>query len=288
MFEIATWYLPDRCSVKLVRAPMYLQKADIIHDKVANRYGSLLIFAMETMMTDPNKTNSFHPLLEQLRGGIVVSCQAPGDNPMRGPEIMARMARAAEMGGAVGTRVESPADIAAVMNATSIPCLGIYKVDYEGFDVRITPTLRDTEAIIATGAQMIALDATNRPRPNGETLSDSVAAIHAAGKLAFGDCATRDDLEGALAAGCDAIGTTLSGYTAESASDAPEPDLDLVAWFVTHSPVPVYAEGRYWNPQHVAAALELGAHCVVVGTAITNPMKSTSYFIDESRRLMGS
>lgn len=239
-------------------------------------------------MTSSQSVSALHPLLEQLRGGLIVSCQAAEGNPLQGPDIMARMAKAAEIGGAVGTRVEGPADITAVMEATSIPCLGIFKVDYEGFDVRITPTLRDTQAIIDTGAPMIALDATNRPRPRGELLIDSVAAIHEAGALAFGDCATRDDLEGALAAGCDAIGTTLSGYTADSLSDSPEPDLDLVAWFVTHSPVPVYAEGRYWNPRHIAAALELGAHCVVVGTAITNPMKSTSYFIEESRRLLES
>lgn len=232
--------------------------------------------------------STLHPLLEQLRGGIIVSCQAPEGNPMRGPEIMAMMAKAAEMGGAVGTRVESPADIQAVQQATSIPCLGIYKVDYEGFDVRITPTLRDTQTIIQTGVPMIALDATNRPRPHGENLIDSVAAIHAAGALAFGDCATREDLEGAIAAGCDAIGTTLAGYTAESHSDIPEPDLDVLAWFVTHSPVPVYAEGRFWNPAQVAAAFEIGALCVCVGTAITNPMKTTSYFISEAKRYLES
>ena len=239
-------------------------------------------------MSTHQDTGSLHPILAKLKGGLIVSCQAGEGNPLRGPEIMARMAQAAEIAGAVGTRVESPADINAVMAATTIPCLGIYKVDYPDSDVRITPTLDDTRAIIATGCPMIALDATNRPRPNGERLQDSVRAIHDAGLLAFGDCATRDDLEGALSAGCDAIGTTLSGYTAESATDSTEPDLDLVAWFVTHSPVPVYAEGRYWTPQQVAAALELGAHCVVVGTAITNPMKTTSYFINEAQRLLNA
>jgi N-acylglucosamine-6-phosphate 2-epimerase len=239
-------------------------------------------------MPDSRSAASLHPLLEHLRSGLVVSCQAPEDNPLHGSEMMARMAKAAELGGAVGTRANSPRDIAAVIAATSIPCLGIFKVDYPDTDVRITPTLRDTQAIIETGAPMIALDATNRPRPSGELLIDSVAAIHEAGALAFGDCATREDLEGALAAGCDAIGTTLSGYTAGSMTDSTEPDLDLLAWFITHSPVPVYAEGRYWNPGQVAAALELGAHCVVVGTAITNPMKTTNYFIEESRRLLTS
>lgn len=229
-----------------------------------------------------------HPLLEQLRGGIIVSCQAHEPNPLRGPEMMARMAQAAEMGGAVATRAESPADVRAIMAETSIPCLAIYKVDYPDSDVRITPTLADTKSIIETGASMIALDATNRPRPGGESVADSVAAIHEAGALAFGDCASREDLEGALAAGCDAIGTTLAGYTAETANDIPEPDLDLLAWFVTHSPVPVYAEGRFWNPQQVAAAFEIGAHCVCVGTAITNPMNTTRYFIEEAQRVLKS
>lgn len=239
-------------------------------------------------MSDSTGIQNTQSLLQSLRGGLIVSCQAPAGNPMRGSDVMAMMARAAEMGGAVGTRVEGPADIAAVMAVTSIPCLGIYKVDYDDSDVRITPTLRDTEAIIDTGAQMIALDATNRPRPHGELLADSVAAIHKAGLLAFGDCATREDLAGAIEAGCDAIGTTLAGYTAESAYDDPEPNLDLLAWFVTHSPVPVYAEGRFWNPEQVAAAFEIGAHCVVVGTAITNPMKTTSYFIEQTRKLLNS
>lgn len=225
-----------------------------------------------------------HPVLEQLRGGIIVSCQAHDDNPLKGPEFMAAMARAAEMGGAAGIRVDAPADTTAVLQATNIPVLALYKVDYADSPVRITPTLADTQTLVATGAHMIALDATNRPRPNGESLAESVAAIHAAGALAFGDCATREDLEGAIAAGCDAIGTTLSGYTKESATDSTEPDLDLVAYYVTYSPVPVYAEGRYWTPQQAAAALEIGAHCVVVGTAITNPMKTTAYFVSEARK----
>lgn len=239
-------------------------------------------------MRSTRKYSELHPLLEQLRGGIVVSCQATEENPMHGPDTMARMARAAEIGGAVAIRVNGPVDTPAVMSATSLPALALYKVDYDDSDVRITPTLADTRTLLGTGAPMIALDATNRRRPFGESLVDSVKAIHDAGALAFGDCATREDLEGAIAAGCDAIGTTLSGYTAESATDSTEPDLDLVAYFVTHSPVPVYAEGRYWTPQQAAAALEIGAHCVVVGTAITNPMKTTEYFVQQARKQLES
>lgn len=226
--------------------------------------------------------------ISALAGGIVVSCQAGEDNPLFGPEPMARMAMAAEKGGAVALRVNGPDDTRAVMAASSLPVLAIYKVDYPDSDVRITPTLADTQAIVETGAPFIALDGTNRPRPNGERLADSVKAIHDGGAYAFADLATRDDLAGAIEAGADAVGTTLSGYTAESASESDEPDLDLLAWLVTYSPVPVYAEGRYWTPEHVAAALEIGASFVVVGTAITNPMKITERFVNAIRREPGA
>jgi N-acylglucosamine-6-phosphate 2-epimerase len=233
-----------------------------------------------TRETSPESARPVSEAIRPLLGGIVVSCQ---DNPLFGPESMARMAMAAEKGGAVGLRVNGPDDTRAVMAASSLPVLAIYKVDYPDSEVRITPTVADSIALLETGAPFIALDGTNRPRPNGERLADSVAAIHERGALAFADLATRDDLAGAIEAGVDAVGTTLSGYTAESASDTDEPDLDLLAWLVTYSPVPVFAEGRYWTPQQASAALEIGASFVVVGTAITNPMKITERFVQATR-----
>ncbi len=238
---------------------------------------------MSTRPTPPER-REIPPAIQPLLGGIIVSCQATEENPLHGPETMARLARAAELGGAVGLRVNGAADTRAVMQATSLPVLAIFKVDYPDADVRITPTVADTRAIVETGAPFIALDGTNRPRPNGESLTDSVKAIHDHGALAFADLATRDDLDGALAAGVDAVGTTLSGYTAESLTDSDEPDLDLLAWLVTYSPVPVFAEGRYWTPEQASAALEIGASFVVVGTAITNPMKITERFVRKTRR----
>lgn len=217
--------------------------------------------------------------LEALAGGLIVSCQARPGNPLHGPETMALMARAAEQGGAVGLRVNGPDDIRAVRAVSSLPILGINKVTHGDNPVTITPTLDDALAAIDAGAEMIALDGTNRPRPNGERLAEVIAAIHARGALAFADLATRDDLPGALGAGADAVGTTLSGYTAESATESDEPDLDLVAWLAEHAPVPVFAEGRYWTPAQAAEALGRGASFVVVGTAITNPMAITSKFV---------
>lgn len=217
--------------------------------------------------------------LERLAGGLVVSCQARPGNPLHGPETMALMARAAELGGARALRVNGPADIRAVRNVTSLPVLGINKVDYDDSPVMITPTARDAIAILDAGAPMIALDGTNRFRPNGEKLRDIIDVIHDRGAIACADLATRDDLAGAIEAGADAVGTTLSGYTHESATDSDDPDLDLLAWLVKYSPVPVFAEGRFWTPDQAAEALRIGASFVVVGTAITNPMAITSRFV---------
>ena len=217
--------------------------------------------------------------LAALEGGLIVSCQARKGNPLHGPHAMALMAQAAELGGARALRVEGTADIEAVMHASQLPVMGIAKVEYDDSPVMITPTMREAKTILATGCPFVALDATSRPRPNGESLADVVAAIHAGGRLAFGDLATRDDLAGAVAAKVDAVGTTLSGYTAESARDDDAPDFDLLRWLVRHSPVPVFAEGRIWTPEQAAEALAIGASFVVVGTAITNPMAITSRFV---------
>jgi N-acylglucosamine-6-phosphate 2-epimerase len=189
---------------------------------------------------------------------------------------MALMARAAELGGARALRVNGPADVKAALEAISLPVMAIYKVEHPGSQVMITPTVDTARALLDAGADVVALDATNRPRPNGERLHDLVAAIHQAGAVAMGDLSSRDDLEGALAADIDAVGTTLSGYTGGPVPD--DPDFDLLAWLVKSSPVPVFAEGRFWTPEQVVQAFELGASFVVVGTAITNPMAITSRF----------
>ena len=222
--------------------------------------------------------------LSALHGGLIVSCQARAGNPLHGPETMALMAQAAELGGAAGLRVNGAADLHAVMQVSSIPVMAINKVEYEDSPVVITPTMRDAEAILVHEPPLVALDGTNRIRPGGERLSAIVATIHDHGALALADLATRDDLSGAVDAGADAVGTTLSGYTRESASDSDDPDFAFLSWLVKYSPVPVYAEGRLWTPGQAVEALAIGASFAVVGTAITNPMAITSRFTTALQR----
>lgn len=212
-------------------------------------------------------------------GGIVVSCQARPGNPLHGPEPMALMAQAAELGGAVALRINGPVDVAAVRKATSLPIMGIFKQDHPGSAVSITPTIASAHEVIAAGAEFVALDGTARPRPGDETLAQVVKAIHHAGAVALADLATEADLRHAVLADVDAVGTTLAGYTAESPAKGDGPDLDFLRWLVRHSPVPVFAEGRYWTPEQASEALRIGASFVVVGTAITNPMAVTARFV---------
>ena len=219
-----------------------------------------------------------HDVLSQFHGGLVVSCQARPGNPLHGPSSMAMMAQAAELGGAVGLRVNGQVDVAAVLGVSTLPVMAINKVDYPDSKVMITPTIESTEELLAAGARIVALDATNRPRPQGERLRDQIDVIHKAGAVAMGDLASIEDLPGAMAADLDAVGTTLSGYT--GGPIPAEPDFALLAELVRQSPVPVFAEGRYWTPEHVVRAFELGASFVVVGTAITNPMAITSRFVN--------
>lgn len=213
-----------------------------------------------------------------LRGGLVVSCQAQPDEPLFGADIMARLAVAAEAGGAVGIRANSPADIAAIRAVTALPIVGLSKVNVPGFDIYITPTLADAIAVGEAGADIIAIDATARPHPEGSLTSFIRRIKEATGKAVLADISTDDEALAAHDAGADFVSTTMSGYTPYSPqSDAP--DLELVRRLAPILSVPLFAEGRIATPEQARAALNAGAWAVVVGGAITRPQQITERFV---------
>ncbi|UBU12976.1 N-acetylmannosamine-6-phosphate 2-epimerase [Nonomuraea gerenzanensis] len=228
-----------------------------------------------------------HPALEAIRGRLVVSCQAYPGEPMRDPDTMCRMAQAVAAGGAAGIRAQGLEDLRRIRAALDLPLIGLWK-DGDG-DVFITPTLGHALAVAATGADIVALDGTRRPRPDGRTLARTIKAVHKrTGRLVMADVSTREEGLAAAEAGADVIGTTLAGYTpysrraggtsSEVSQAPPGPDLDLVAELAGELPVPLIAEGRYHTPEQAAEAVRLGAHAVVVGTAITHPATITRWF----------
>ena len=212
-----------------------------------------------------------------LRGGLIVSCQARADNPLHGPQFMAAMARAAEQGGAVAIRANGAADIAAIRAAVALPVIGIDKVFAEGEAVYITPSLAAAERVMAAGARIVALDCTARPR-TGEGWRAVLRRIAGAGCEGGADISTLPEGLEAEQEGATYVATTLSGYTAATRDRGPGPDLALVEALAARLSVPVIAEGRLNTPALARAALDAGAHAVVVGTMITNPREITRSF----------
>lgn len=208
---------------------------------------------------------------------LVVSCQA-ADGPMRDSATIARLAAAAVAGGAAAIRcggVGGVPDVAAVRAAVAVPVIGLTKDGSSG--VYITPTVDAALAVAAAGAEVVAFDATRRPRPDRRPLADTVDALHGVGALAMADVADLDDARAAAAAGADIIATTLAGYLAGAVPAGP--DLHLVRAVRDALPdAVVIAEGRYHHPADAGRAIAAGADSVVVGTAITDPVWITRSF----------
>ena len=220
-------------------------------------------------------------------GSVVVSCQAPHDSPFAGPNFMAAFARAAEFGGANGFRAEGLADVAAIRQISSLPIVGITKRRSGTESVFITPTFADAAAVVAAGADVVALDATERPRQDGESLPNLVRRIHEElGVPVLGDIDSVDSGITALKAGVDALATTLSGYTGGPVPEGP--DLELVRDLVALKACAVVAEGRISRPDHVEEAFTLGAHAVVIGGAITDPVQLTRRFVNRAQHAIAS
>ncbi|WOD38624.1 N-acetylmannosamine-6-phosphate 2-epimerase [Nodosilinea sp. E11] len=208
-------------------------------------------------------------ILELLRGGLVVSCQAPAESPLHRAEVIAAMAEAALLNGAVGVRIDSPDHIQAVRAGSDRPIIGLWKQVIPPSAVYITPQFHHAAAVAQAGGDIIAIDATDRPRPGDETLADLIQQIHdRLGKPVMADIDTLDNALKAIDAGADCVGTTLFGYTAATQTEAP-PGLALLQDLVQQCSVPVICEGGIASPAQARQALDLGAYAVVVGTAIT-------------------
>ena len=213
-------------------------------------------------------------ILEHLRGGLIVSCQPVPGGPMDKPEIVAAMALAALDGGASGLRIEGLANVRAVRAMTRAPIIGLIKRDLDDSPVRITPFVQDALDLAAAGVDIIAFDATDRPRP--APVEELLAAIHGASLLAMADCATAAEGRSAYGLGADILGSTMSGYTGDVVPEGP--DLELVSALAATGGF-VVAEGRYHGPAQAAQAMSHGADAVAAGSAITRTEHVTSWFV---------
>lgn len=223
---------------------------------------------------------------DKLQGKLVVSCQALEDEPLHSSEIMAKMALAAKQGGATGIRANAVQDIQAIKKEVDLPIIGIIKRDYSDSPVFITATLKEVQELLASGAEMLAIDATDRKRPNGETLEELITYVkkHAPKIQLMADTSTVEEAVQAEKLGFDCVGTTLIGYTEETRGQSLyAEDFAILKEIKEKVSIPVVAEGKLDTPELAQQALVNGADFVVVGSAITRPQLITKKFAEATQ-----
>jgi len=228
-----------------------------------------------------------YQMLELIKNGLVVSCQAQEREPLHSSFIMSKLALAAKQGGALGIRAESKPDIIAIKQEVDLPVVGIVKRDYPDSEVFITATKKEIDELLETGCEMIALDATLRDRPNGEKLADLITYVkesHPEVQL-MADISTLEDALEAEKLGVDCVSTTLYGYTNETKGcKLYENDFEFIKTILKNVSIPVIAEGNIMTPEMARTVLQQGAYSVVVGGAITRPQQITTRFVEEIKR----
>ncbi|OAB46587.1 N-acetylmannosamine-6-phosphate 2-epimerase [Paenibacillus antarcticus] len=224
--------------------------------------------------------NTDNNVLNKIKGKLVVSCQALPEEPLHSPFIMGRMAYAAYLGGASGIRANSVEDIKEIKTTVDLPIIGIIKSVYDGSDVFITPTMKEVDELYREGVDIIAMDATDRVRPDGTTISELFPRLREAypDQIFMADCSTYEEALKAVELGFDCIGTTLSGYT-EATRGKILPDFEMVEKLVNTISKPIIAEGGVSTPEELKKMFDLGVYSSVVGSAITRPMEITQRFM---------
>lgn len=221
-------------------------------------------------------------LFKRIKGQVIVSCQALPGEPLYVEEksIMYLMARAGKMAGTPAIRTSSVRDVIAIRQETGLPVIGLIKIQYPGYEGYITPTMKEVDQLVEAGSEVVALDCTFRSRGDGKTPAEFIKEIRAKypEQILMADISTYEEGVSAWKAGVDMVGTTLSGYTAYS-HPGDEPDYELVRTLARDIDAPVIAEGRIHDPQQAVKMLELGAHAVVVGGAITRPLEIAGRFM---------
>ncbi len=219
--------------------------------------------------------------VENLKGKLIVSCQALPEEPLHSSFIMGRMALAAKVGGASGIRANTKEDIKEIQSQVDLPIIGIVKRDYADSDIYITPTMKEIDELMEVKPEIIAMDATISKRPGNKTLDEFFHEVKEKypDQLWMADCSTVEEALHADELGFDFIGTTLHGYT-DYTKGVSLPNYDLVQALVKDCGKPVIGEGGIWSPEQLKRVMDCGVFTAVVGTAITRPMDITKKYVE--------
>lgn len=222
--------------------------------------------------------------INNIKGGLVVSCQALETEPLHSSFIMGRMALAAKEGGAKGIRANTVEDIVEIKKQVDLPIIGIIKKNYGDNPVFITPTIKEVDDLVKINCEIIATDATDRLRPDRKTLEEFFKEVKEKypNQKFMADCSTVEEALLADKLGFDYIGTTLVGYTDKSKNDKiEEDDFKIIREIISKVKSKVIAEGNIDTPEKAKRVLDLGSYSVVVGSIITRPQIITKKFVDK-------
>tara|TARA_B110000444_G_C18746651_1_gene550604 strand:+ start:261 stop:938 length:678 start_codon:yes stop_codon:yes gene_type:complete len=217
-------------------------------------------------------------IVKKLKGSLIASCQPIPGGPLDFSSFILASAKASIIGGAKGLRIEGFRNLKIIKKNLNLPVIGIKKRVSKNYPIIITPLLSDVEKLSELGAEIIAFDSTLRERPY--SVGSLISKIHSCKKIAMADCSTIKDAINAIENGVDILSTTLSGYTSEKLPSK-NPDFKLLNQLIKKFKVPVIAEGRFNTPIFYKKAINLGAHAVVVGTALNRIELITKSFLDE-------
>lgn len=227
-------------------------------------------------------------LFDQIKGGLIVSCQALEHEPLYTKEggVMPLMAKAAAQSGAVGIRANTVRDITQIKAVVALPVIGIIKKDYPGTPMYITVTMAEVDALVECGVDILAVQGTSALRPDGSTAADFIRQIKAKypQQLVMADIATLEEAMACAEAGADFVGTTMRGYTPET-KGIDDIDFAFITELTQKCPAKVIAEGHIHSPEQAVQALQAGAFALVVGGAITRPAEITARFTGAIRAM---
>ena len=224
-------------------------------------------------------------IISRLKNKVIVSVQAMPNEPLYKEECMNAMIQSVIKGGAKGLRLAGSRDIKNAKKFTKVPIIGLTKPEVIPKNwkqiVYITPGMKEITELINAGADIIAMDGTSRPRGK-DNLRKLVKYVSVHKKYSMADISTLPEAIAARTLGFDMISTTLSGYTQNSCVETEEPDFKLLEQAVKILDCPIILEGRIWTPDQVKKAFDLGAHSVVIGSAITRPQLIVKRFYSKS------